>query len=236
MGGAPKVEAPKAPDTAKEYQQSLQAYIRNAPQLYTEEAQYQPLYNQLQQQMTLSNLGMLPQVQDIANRVQTSASQAALQNLGRVQGGVTQAMQSDPYLSQLRAQANQQLAAGPNQSLQDMLGQVQQQIPGQVQGFQDLATQAGQNVIPINQQLQALYGKVGADTSAADLAKIRDQVAANTRTADYTTTGQNVMGQLGQLDPLTAQLQQSAQSQLALGGQISAQEAQDVTQQARAAF
>jgi len=44
------------------------------------------------------------------------------------------------------------------------------------------------------------------------------------------------MGALGNLDPLTQQLQTTAQQQLALGGQMSPQMAADVAQQERAAY
>src|SRR5215471_80846 len=245
MGGSPSVPVPKAPDTGQEYSSAINAYLTNAPALYKEEAQYQPLYNQLEQQMQRGNIesyaqqyfNLAPQAQLYANQTQQLAAQGALSNLNLFGPGTNQAMMAaSPAYGQLQNLANQQLATGPNQTLQGLLGQVQQQIPGQVQSFQDLAAQTGRDVTGVNQTLQGLYEKAGADTSAVDLAKIRDQVAANTRTADWQKTGQTVMGQLGQLDPLTQQLQGMASSQLALGGQISQQETQDVAQQARAAF
>src|SRR6267154_1752043 len=89
MGGSPSVQAPKAPDTAKEYQQSLQAYVSGAPKLYAEESQYQPLYNQLQTRMNQSNISsfadqyfgqLLPQATaaGIQSQQQVSKAQADL--------------------------------------------------------------------------------------------------------------------------------------------------------------
>src|SRR5215510_1089420 len=243
-GGAPRVPTPKAPDTAKEYAASLGAYVANAPKLYAEESTYQPLYNQLEQQMNLGNiqaygqqyLNMIPQAQQVANQAQGAAGQATLGTMGIVQAGLGRVEASNPIYNQLQQVAAGQLAAAPNQTLQGILSNIQQQLPGQVQSLQDLARQTGQDVTGVNQALQGLYEKAGTETSAADLARIRDQVAANTRTADWQTTGKTIMSQLGQLDPLTQQLKDTASSQLALGGQISQQEAQDFAQQARAAF
>jgi len=245
MGGAPKVPVPKAPDTGQEYAGAIKAYLANAPALYKEEAQYQPMYNLLNQQQNQANISayaqqyfsMLPEAETIADRAQINASATMLQNLRQFGPAATQAaLSSNPVYGQLQGLANQQLGAGPNQTLQGILGQVQGALPQQVQQFSDLASQTGQDVTGVNQALQGLAQKAGAETSAADLARIRDQVVANTRTADWQTTGRTIMGQVGQLDPLTQQLKDTASSQLALGGQISQQEAQDVAQQARAAF
>lgn len=245
MGGAPQVQAPKAPDTAQEYQQSLQAYMKNAPGLYAEESAYQPLYNQLQTQMNQQNIAqfgqqyfnMVPQATDVANVAQTSAQASQLANMKQFGPQTTQAMMaSNPAFAQLQGRAQMNLAAGADPTMTGILNQVRGAIPGQQQGFSDLAAQTGRDVSGVNEQLQQLYGKAGAETSAADLAGIRNRVAADPRSQIFQQTAGQVMGNLGKVDPLTGQLKSLASEQLALGGNISAQEAQDVTQQARAAF
>jgi hypothetical protein len=247
MGGAPQVQAPAAPNTAQEYAQSQQTYIQNAPQLYQEESQYQPLYNQMNTAMNTQNLNtyaalyqsQLPGLTQSADQANTQAMASQAQNLSMFGPGVTQSMfASNPAFGQLQSAANRQLQQGqtPDQTLSGILSQVQGAIPGQVQAYQNLGSQVGMNTAQTNQQFQALSDKVGADTTAADLTQIRNQVAADPRSAIFNQTAGQVMGQLGQVDPLTAQLQQQASQQLALGGKLSAQEAQDVDQQSRAAF
>jgi hypothetical protein len=245
MGGAPQIQAPTAPDAGQEFQSALQAYVQGAPALYQEEALYQPRYNALERTMNLSNIqayanqyfGMIPQATQVANAAQTAASQSALGNLQNLGPAAYQAtMASNPAYAQLQAVASQNLAATADPTLQGILGQVQAALPGQVQGFANLGAQVGRDVSGVTSQLQNLYGQVGADTTVADLANLRNQVAANTRSPYFTQTAGTVMGQLGQLDPLTQQLSQSAQEQLALGSNLSPAEIADAAQQARAAY
>jgi hypothetical protein len=245
MGGAPQVQTPQAPDTAQEYQQALDIYTRNAGRVYSSEAQYQPLYNQLQQQMQGSNInfyaqqymGLLPQAEAAAEGMQTSAQRSQLQNMQHLAPQVTQALySSNPAYGQLQNLANQQLAAGPDQTLTGYRQQIEQAIPGQVQAFGQLAGQVGADVLPVNERLQSLYERVGADTSAAKMGDLAQKVLSDQRGDIFNQTKANVMGALGQVDPLTQQLKTMAGEQLALGGSISQQEAQDVAQQARAAY
>lgn len=247
MGGAPQVQAPQAPDTAKEYAESQQTYIQNAPQLYQEESQYQPLYNQMNTAMNVSNMNaysqlyqqQLPGLTQSADQANTQAIASQVGNLSQFGGQVTQAMYaSNPAFGQLQTAANQELAQGsqPDQTLTGIMNQIQAAIPGQQQQYANLGMQVQQNTAGVNQQFQALSDKVGADTTASDLAQIRNQVASDPRSAIFNQTAGQVMGQLGQVDPLTQQLQQTASQQLALGGKLSAQEAQDVDQQSMAAF
>jgi hypothetical protein len=245
MGGAPQVQAPAAPDPGRQFTSALAAYTGGAPALYAEESKYQPQYNQLQQQMQLSNnqafaqqyFNMFPQAQQAANMQQQQASASALSNLQQYGGAATQAqLATNPAYGQLYQAAQQQLATSPDQTLQGLLAQGQQALPGQIQGFQDISAQAQRDVTPVNEQLQNLYGKVGADTTAADLADIRNKVAADPRSQIFQQTAGNIMGNLGQVDPLTQQLKTMAGQQLSLGSTLSAQEAQDAAQQARAGW
>lgn len=245
MGGAPSIQAPRAPDTFQEYSGAIQAYTKNAPALYAEESQYQPQYNAMQQAMNQSNIAsyanqfysMLPQAQAAANQQQVAASQQGLDMLGRYGSRATQAMLgTNPMYGQLQNYAQGQLGAGLDPTLQGLYGQVQNAMPGQVQGFQQIGQGAMSDTTGINQSLMGLAGKVGADTSAQDLAKIRDQVAQNQRSDIFNQTAGNIMGSLGQVDPLTQQLKTSAQQQMALGSSLSPAEAADAAQQARAAY
>jgi len=247
MGGAPSVQAPKPPDPGQEFATALNAYITNAPALYSEEKQYQPLYNQMQQGIQGSNLAyytnlmgqLAPEAQQALNITQAYATQGALQNYQQYAGGAGQAaMAASPALQQLYGYSQGQLGATADPTLQGILGGVQQQIPGQVQQLQDLAAQAGRSMEPINQQLQSLYGQVMpmAGQGAADIRGIAGQAAADTRSPLWQATAANVQQNLGQLDPLTQQLATTAQQQLALGGSLSPQQMQDAVQAARSAY
>jgi hypothetical protein len=89
-----------------------------------------------------------------------------------------------------------------------------------------------------NQQLQGISNQVGAGTAqgVSDIRGIAGQAAADTRSPLWQQTTGAVSGQLGKLDPLTQQLSDTAQQQLALGGYMSPQQLQDAAQQARASF
>src|SRR5262249_49701880 len=91
---------------------------------------------------------------------------------------------------------------------------------------------------PINQQLQSLYGQVTplAQQGVGQLQGLAGQVAADTRSPLWQATAANVQGNLGQLDPLTQQLSDTARQQLALGGSLSPQQLQDAAQAARSAY
>ena len=69
-------------------------------------------------------------------------------------------MASSPQYGQLANMATQQMGAGLNPTLTGLAGNVMANVPGQQQAFQNLATQAGQQLAPINQQLQALGGSI----------------------------------------------------------------------------
>jgi hypothetical protein len=148
------------------------------------------------------------------------------------------ALNASPQLQQMQALARQQVGATPDQTLQGLLQTTQQQTPGQVQSLTDLAAQAGRAYTPVNQQLQALSGQVGAGTAqgVTDIRGIAGQAAADTRSPLWQQTTGAVSGQLGKLDPLTQQLSDVAQQQLGLGGQVSQQGLQDAAQAARAAY
>jgi hypothetical protein len=221
--------------------------MRNAPALYREESQYQPLYNQMQQGIMGSNIAyysqalqqQLPGMQSALLGAQNQAAANAAQQYGQYAGQLgQQALAASPALQQIYGFSQEQLAAGPDQALQGILGQAQQALPGQVQQLNALAAQAGQSMAPINQQLQGLYGQVGAATQqgVSDVRGIAAQAAADPRSALWQATAANVQGNLGQLDPLTQQLQEKAQSELALGGKLSESQIADAAQQARAAY
>lgn len=247
MGGAPSVQAPAPPNAGVEFGQAIQAYVQNAPQLYQEEAQYQPMYNTMQQSMEQQNIGqyaqqyfgLMPQAQQAANITQ---QQATANQLGLMQSAgpaVTQAlMASSPQYGQLAGMATQQMGAGMDPTLTGLQQNVMGAIPGQMQGFQNLSAQAGSQLTPINQQLQNLAGQsqVGTNQTVAQLGQLQQNVLANARSDIFNATKGNVMGALGNLDPLTQQIQNTAQQQLALGGQMSPQMAADVAQQERAAY
>jgi len=246
-GGAPSVQPPKIPSAGEQFTSALQAYTKGAPQLYSEEAQYQPLYNQMQQGIMGSNINFytqqmleqLPQTQAWMQNLQNQAMANAANQYGQYAGQVGQtALMSSPALQQLYGFSQGQLGATANPTLQGLLGQVQQQTPGQVQQLQNLASLAGGSMAPINAQMQDLYGQMGAATTqgVGDIRGVAAAAAADPRSALWNATAANVQGNLGQLDPLTQQLQEKAQSELALGGTLSASQIADAAQQARAAY
>src|SRR6267142_5728440 len=118
MGGPPSVQAPKAPDTAQEYQQSLQAYVKGAPSLYQEESQYQPLYNQLQTQMNQQNIGAF--AQQYFGQLAPVATAVGIQE----QGQVSEAQKN--LMTQYGPQATQAMYAS-----NPAFGQIQQQATSQ---------------------------------------------------------------------------------------------------------
>jgi hypothetical protein len=89
-----------------------------------------------------------------------------------------------------------------------------------------------------NLNLQGLSDQAGQYTSqgVGDLRGIAGQAAADKRSDIFNQTKGVVMGQLGNLDPVTQQLSDVAQQQLSLGGQVSQQGLQDADQAARAAY
>jgi hypothetical protein len=245
MGGAPSVPVTKPPEAGQEFTSSLNAYIGGAGKLYGEEAQYQPMYNQLQQQMGLSNLQAYAQAAPGLQYYQDQATQQATgAALGRFQqyGGqaAQAAINADPYANQVQNYAQSQMAASqtPNAALQSLFGQSQAATAGQVQGFQQLAGQAGQMFNPTNQALQGLYQQAGTDRSGAQgfLTGMRNQIAANTRTPGFQQTSNQIMGQLGTTDPLLGQMQGMAQQGLALGSTLSPEQIANATQAARAGY
>src|SRR5262245_19381962 len=247
MGGAPSVQAPKPPNAGQELTQAIQGYVANAPALYGEEAAYQPQYNALQRSMQAQNimgytqqmLSELPQTQAAGTAMQQQASAGQLTNLQMTGAPAAAAlMASSPQYGQLANYATAQMGAGLDPTLTGLYRQVMGNVPSQMAGFQNLATQAGQQLAPINQQLAALAGQsqVGTNQTVAQLGQLQQNVLANARSDIFNATKGNVMSALGQLDPLTQQLQTTAQQQLALGGQMSPQMAADVAQQERAAY
>ena len=128
--GSTTVQAAPARDYAQETAQTLQNQINLAPQLYQSEAQYQPLYNQLQLQNTQQSLLGVPggqmglldiygqalpqygQISAAANTQQRAADIADVQNLGLQ---ASQAfMTANPELAASLQQA--QGFAGPQQN------------------------------------------------------------------------------------------------------------------------
>jgi hypothetical protein len=247
MGGAPSVQAQQAPDTGQEYSSAIQAYLQNAGALYGTEAQYAPQYNALQRQMEQQNIGayaqqyfgLMPQAQAAQNAATASAQQSQLAQMQQMAPSAAQAlMGQSPQWNQLANYASQQMGAGPNEVLTGVAQQLAGAAPQMAAPLYNLAAQAGQQIQPINQQLGALSNQalVGAGQQAAQLGTLQQQVLQNARSDIFNQTKANVMGALGQLDPLTQQLQTSAQQQLALGGQMSPQMAASVAQQERAAY
>ena len=247
MGGAPSVQAPSPPDVGQQYNQAIQAYLQNAGNLYSTQAQYGPQYNALQRGMEQQNIaayanqyfGLMPQAQAAQNAAQAQATKGQLANLQATAPGAAQTlMGSSPQWNQLAGYATSQMGAGPNAMLTGLAQQAQAAIPGQQQAFQNLATQAAGQLTPINQQLQQLGAQTiaGTNQTAAQLGQLQQDVLSNARSDIFNATKGNVMASLGQLDPLTQQLSTTAQQQLALGGQMSPQMAADVAQQQRAAY
>jgi hypothetical protein len=243
MGGAPSVPVTKPPDAGQEFTSALNAYTGGAPQLYSEEAQYQPMYNQLQQGMGISNiqayLGQAPGAQYTADYTNSMAQGSALSNLQQYGGAASQAaLNANPYTAQMQGFSQNQLNAGLDPTLQGILGQVQGAIPGQVGGFNQLGQQLGQGMNPINAAVGSLAQQAGYDPSNAQgfMTGLRNQVAANTRTPGFQQLSSNVMGQLGNLSPLGQQIQTMGEQQLALGSSLSPAEIADATQAARAAY
>jgi hypothetical protein len=201
------------------------------------------MYNQLQQQMGLSNMAaylqQVPYAQGVANYAQGSAQQSQLTNMQLYGAGASQAaLAANPYTSQIQNFSQAQLGAQPDQTLQGILGQTQAAIPGQVGGFGQLGTQLTQGMAPINAALGGLAGQAGYDPSNAQgfLTGLRNQVAANTRTPGFQQTAGTVMGQLGRTDPLLAQMQSMAGQGLALGSTLSPEQIANATQAARAGY
>ena len=247
MGGAPSVSAPPKPDAALEYQQALQAYTQNAPALYGEESQYQPLYNQLQQGIMGSNIpfyaqaleNQMPGAQTAINQSQVLASQGALANYGTTGAEAAQyALGNSSQLRSILAYGKGQLGASQDPVLQSLLGQAQGQGAGNMATMTNLANQAGTMFNPVNQQLGNISQQLGQETGAGtqSLTNLANQAAANQRSDIFNQTASTVMGNLGKLDPVTQQLSDTAQQQLTLGGQLSPQALQDASQAARAAY
>src|SRR4029077_11773347 len=204
-------------------------------------------YNQMQQGIQGSNIAFynqaiqqqMPGAQYALNQLQGQASQGALQNYQQYAGAAGQAaMAASPQLQALQGYGMGQLGATADPTLQGLYAQAGQQTAGQYNTLQGLAGQAGQMYGPQNQQLQGISDVVGAGTAqgVSDIRGIAGQAAADTRSPLWQQTTGAVSGQLGKLDPLTQQLSDTAQQQLALGGYMSPQQLQDATQQARAAF
>jgi hypothetical protein len=205
------------------------------------------MYNQMQQGIQGSNIdfytgaieNQIPGAQAALNQAQTQASQAAMQNYQQMAPGASAAaMAASPQLQQLSAYGTSQLGTTADPTLQGLLAQTQQQTGVQANQLQGLASQAGTMFNAQNQQLQGISDVVGAGTAqgVADVRGIAGQAAANTRSPIFQQTAQNVMGQLGNLDPVTQQLSTLAQQQLALGGQVDPQQMQDAMQAARASY
>ena len=247
MGGGGSVTPPPTPSAGEQLASSIQAYTANAPNLYAEEAQFQPAYNQLQQQMEASNIqnyanqyfGLMPKAQAAASQAQASASQAQLRNMQFLAPQTAQAlMGSSAQYGQLAGLGQAQMAAGLDPTLTGIARQLAATGPQQAQPLYNLAAQAGQQVSPINQQLAALgtQAQAGTNQTVGQLGALQQNVLANARSDIFNATKGNVMSALGNLDPLTQQLSNTAQQQLALGGNMSPQMAADVAQQERAAF
>src|SRR4029077_602692 len=241
MGGAPSVQAPKMPTAGEQFSSALGAYTEGAPALYKEEAQYQPQYNQMQQGIQGSNIAFynqaiqnqMPGAQYALGQLQQQASGQALQNYQQYAGAAGQAaMAASPQLQALQGYGAGQLAATADPTLQGLYAQAGQQTGGQVYQLQGLASKAGQMYGPQNQQLQGISDVVGAGTAqgVSDIRGIAGRAAADTRSQLWQQTTGAVSGQLGKLDPLTQQLSDTAQQQLALGGQVSQQGLQDASQ------
>lgn len=147
-------------------------------------------------------------------------------------------MASSPQFGQLAGLAQGQMGAGLDPTLSGLGQQVMGAMPSQVAGFQQLAGQAGSQLAPINQQLGTLGQQlqVGTNQTVSQLGQYQQALMQNARSDIFNATKGNVMSALGNLDPLTQQLQTTAQQQLALGGQMSPQMASDVAQQERAAY
>jgi hypothetical protein len=233
----------KPPDAGQEFASALSAYTKGAPAMYGEESTYQPMYNQLQQQMALSNLqayqAAAPASQYYSDVTTQQAQAAGLSRLQQFGGAASQAaLAANPYTNQIQNFAQQQLGAGLDPTLQGLMGQTQAAIPGQVAGFNQLGGQLQQGMAPINQQLGALSQQAGQDVSGAVpfLTGLRNQVAANQRTPMFQQTAGAIMGNLGTTDPLLAQMQGMAQQGLTLGAGLSPEQIANATQQARAAY
>jgi len=228
--------------------------MKYAPQLYGEESQFQPLYNQMQQGIMGSNIGyysnalinQMAPAQTALDQAQRQAVASSAQQYNQYSGSIGQTvLAQNPALAQLYGLGQQQLGATADPALQALYGQAgglsaqaAQQTGAGVQQLQGLAQQAGAQMQPINQQLQSLYGQVMpmAQQGVGQLQGLAAQAAADTRSPLWQATAANVQGNLGQLDPLTQQLSDTAQQQLALGGSLSPSQLADVTQQARAAY
>lgn len=247
MGGGGGVSAPPPPDPGKEYSSAIQAYIQNAPALFAEESQYQPGYNTLQQAMETSNirsyegtmLQMMPTAQAMQNQMQASATGAQARLEAQTAPGAAQAlMASSPQYGQLAGYAAKQIGAAADPNLMGVATSLVGAAPGLAQGFYNLSGQAASQLQPINQQLGSLANQslVGANQQVAQLGNVQQQALQNARSDIFNATKGNVMGALGNLDPLTQQLSTTAQQQLALGGQMSPEMAASVQQQERAAY
>jgi hypothetical protein len=233
----------KPPSAGQEFTSALGAYTSGAPSLYSEEQQYQPMYNALQQQMTMSNLGtymgVVPQLQKTSDLATQQAQVSALGNLQNLGGQASQAaLAANPYTGQIQQFSQNQMGAGLDPGLQGLYGQTMGAIPNQVAGFGQLGGQLGAGMSPINAGLGALAQQAGTDPSGAQgfLTGLRNQAAANTRTPMFQQTAGQVMGQLGTTDPLLSQMQGMAQQGLALGSSLSQEQINNATQAARAGY
>jgi len=149
-GSTTTIQAPAAPNYAQSMRETLQAQIDLAPQLYQSEAQYQPLYNQLQ----------------------------AEQSAYLTQAALDQAKLAYPQTAQIENAYQNQLRQGELQQLNTALPQYQQAFealtPGQGQAIAStgqLAQQAMSNAL--NQpKLTNYLGGVGGPTSGSAIGAV----------------------------------------------------------------
>jgi hypothetical protein len=162
-GGGSKNKAPSAPDYGTEMERVLQAQINLAPQLYANEAEYQPKYADLQSQIEAktaqSQLGLYgalqPQYSQLENAYTTQQQQDQLKGLQERAPGYIQAFQ--------QAQGT----AGINQALQKY---AENNLNQQMQAGFQLSPEEQR---AINQQsLQPFAARGTALGNQADLASV----------------------------------------------------------------
>lgn len=129
MGSSPTIQAPPAPSYKESTREAFQAQIDLAPELYAREAQYQPLYQQLQSriqsQSARDQLGLFrelqPQLSELESSYKRSQQLAETQALQERAPGYVQAFQDaagiTPLTKGLRSYAEELQGRRPEYGL-----------------------------------------------------------------------------------------------------------------------
>ena len=250
--GSTTVQAAPARDYAQETSQTLQNQINLAPQLYQSEAQYQPLYNQLQLQNTQQSLLGVPggqmglldiygqalpqygQISAAANTQQRAADIADVQNLGLQ---ASQAfMTANPELAASLQQA--QGFAGPQQNQYSNL--LSQQLAQQQPREDIYAQQVGAAQMRGPQQVGAAQMGISQQVNAAQIGGPQQVSTQNIRAGNIGqgALGSSLYNQALNAGPsrISSALESAVMNQMSPDGSLTPAEMRQAEQQVRASY